>query len=74
MSGLGSSLKMYYKMQHEYLELEWCINKSYTFWILDSINMVRSIIAITNIFYKIWDTHILIKNYSVIQLRIRYNW
>ena len=70
LSKLGSSAKMHYKMQRSMIFRNWCMNQSCTLWILDSINTVKSMIALTNIFVQILKLEI--QNYFIIPLRTRY--
>ena len=51
-SKFGIFAKMQYEMQLRGIFWTWYRNKNCTLWILDSIYMVWSMIAITNILYK----------------------
>ena len=61
---------MHYKMQLRGVLWTRCMNKSCTLWILDSIPIVRSVIAITNIF--VWIVKLKIQNDFVTQSQTRY--
>jgi len=57
-------------MQLKVIFWTWYMNKSCTLRILDSFHMVRSTIAMNNIF--VLNLKSKIQNYFVIQLRIKY--